>query len=142
MGSGNRVLTFSLTVMEERFYYCQTCGNLMFATIASGVTPYCCGDEMTLLKANEVEGNAEKHLPVVTRVGENMYQIVVGATLHPMTKEHSIRFIAVETTNCVIIRYLGQNELPDVTLDCNGTPRAVYAYCNLHGLWRTPVSVS
>lgn len=122
--------------MEERFYFCNTCGNLLFAAIASGVTPYCCGDEMTLLHANEVEGGAEKHLPVVEKVDNNLYRISVGSTLHPMSKEHGIRFIALETQDCFVIRYLDENEPPDVKIYCTGIPKVVYAYCNIHGLWQ------
>lgn len=126
--------------MEERFFYCGTCGNLLFATIASGVTPYCCGEEMTLLHANEVEGNAEKHLPVVECVCKNTLKITVGSQLHPMTAEHGIRFVAVETDLGVVIRYLNYDDKPEVKLCYCGTPKAVYAYCNKHGLWRTLIT--
>lgn len=122
--------------MEERFYYCGTCGNLLLATIASGITPYCCGDKMTLLKANVDETNGEKHLPVVEPVGGNSLRIKIGSELHPMTKDHSIRFVCVQTNLGIIIRYLSDEEIPDVTIRCNGKPKAVYAYCNKHGLWR------
>lgn len=122
--------------MEERFYYCGTCGNLLFATIASGIIPHCCGEEMTLLKSNEEEGNGEKHLPVVEKVDCNILRVRIGSQLHPMSKEHCIKFICVETDLGVIIRYLSCDEKPDVTLKCNGKPLTVYAYCNIHGLWR------
>lgn len=122
--------------MEERFYSCDICGNLLLAAVASGVTPHCCGEEMTLLKPNEAEGNAEKHLPVVERVGECALKISVGSQLHPMTKEHNIKFVCVETDIGMVIRYLDVGESPDVVVKCNGKPKAVYAYCNIHGLWR------
>lgn len=122
--------------MEERFYYCETCGNLLFAAIASGVTPSCCGDEMSLLHPNEQEGNGEKHLPVVEREDNDTLRVKVGTIPHPMSKEHGIRFICVETDLGIIIRYLGCEEEPNVIIKCTGTPKAVYAYCNLHGLWR------
>lgn len=125
--------------MEERFYYCGTCGNLLFATIASGITPYCCGDEMTLLKANEEEGNGEKHLPVVRCIGDRTVKVTVGMQLHPMSQEHGIRFVCVETNQGVIIRYLSPGEKPEVVIRCNGKPKAVYAYCNKHGLWRKDI---
>lgn len=125
--------------MEERFFYCETCGNLLFATIASGITPYCCGDEMKLLTPHEEEMYSEKHLPVIEFVGKDTMNIMVGSQLHPMSEEHNIRFVCLETTNCVIIRYLELTDEPEVTIQFTGTPKAVYAYCNLHGLWRKDI---
>lgn len=122
--------------MEERFYYCDTCGNLFFATIASGIIPTCCGEEMRLLEANVEDSYGEKHLPVVKMLGDGRLHIKVGAMLHPMSIDHSIRFVCVETTHCIIIRYLSPDEIPDVVIRCDGTPLRVYAYCNIHGLWR------
>lgn len=123
--------------MEEKFYSCGTCGNLLFAAVDSGVTPFCCGKEMTLLKAKEEEEYGEKHKPVVTKIDCNTIRVTVGSVLHPMTEEHCIRFICVQTTLGMIFRCLTCDEKPDVTIKCNGIPKAVYAYCNLHGLWRT-----
>lgn len=126
--------------MEERFYYCGTCGNLLFAAIASGVTPHCCGEEMTLLKANQEEGNGEKHLPVVERLDGCTLKVTIGSKLHPMTQEHGIRFVCVETSKGVIIRYLENGDEPCAIIRCQGKPLAVYAYCNIHGLWRKDLS--
>lgn len=126
--------------MEERFYYCGTCGNLLFAAIASGITPYCCGDEMTLLKANDNEGYGEKHLPVVTKSSDgHTLTIQIGAQPHPMSLEHSIKFVCVETNLGIIIRYLNEGDTPEVSIRCDGTPHQVFAYCNVHGLWLTKI---
>lgn len=122
--------------MEERFYMCSSCGNVLFTAIASGITPHCCGKEMTLLHSNLEEGNGEKHLPVVDCKGNGLIGVRIGSVLHPMTEDHSIRFICVKTTLGYVIRYLNCNEEPDVTIRCNGKPLSVYAYCNKHGLWR------
>lgn len=124
--------------MEERFFYCETCGNLFFTAIASGVIPYCCGDEMTLLTSNTSEGSGEKHLPVVEYLDKQKVRISVGSMPHPMTTEHNIRFICLVTTKEVIIHYLMLSEKPEVTLCFDGSPICAYAYCNIHGLWATP----
>lgn len=126
--------------MEERFYYCDTCGNLLFATIASGIAPHCCGNEMKLLKANNEEGNGEKHLPVVEMKDAHSMIVKIGIQPHPMTIDHGIRFVCVETTLGVIIRYLDTNERPEILIRCDGVPRTVYAYCNIHGLWRVDMN--
>lgn len=125
--------------MEERFYYCNSCGNLMFAAIASGVIPHCCGEEMTLLKPNTTDGNHDKHVPVVTFPSAHTAKIKIGTEPHPMTQQHSIRFVCVETTVGCVMRYLNADDPPEACLRFSGKPLAVYAYCNLHGLWRTDV---
>lgn len=125
--------------MEERFYFCESCGNFMIAAIASGVIPYCCGSEMTLLKPNTTDGNKEKHVPVVTYTSNHSLKVCIGSEPHPMTKEHNIRFVCLETSVGGIIRYLKEDDPPEVCIRFNGKPIAVYAYCNLHGLWRADV---
>lgn len=125
--------------MEEKFYFCNTCGNLMIAAIASGVIPYCCGDEMTLLKPNTEDGNHEKHLPVVNLTSSQSVNVKIGSVPHPMTTQHNIRFICLETDRGIIVHYLNVDEPPEADICFDGVPIAVYAYCNVHGLWRTPV---
>lgn len=127
--------------MEERFFYCETCGNLFFAAIASGITPHCCGDEMTIMTSKEDEMFADKHMPVVEKVSDNTLKVKVGSQLHPMSKEHNIRFICLETSNCIIIRYLCETDKPEVTICYSGKPKAVYAYCNVHGLWHKDIDM-
>ena len=123
--------------MEERFYFCNSCGNLMIAAIASGVIPYCCGEEMTLLEPNTSDGNTEKHVPVITELTDHCLKVKVGSQPHPMAKEHNIRFICLETSVEGIIHYLNVDDPPEVTFRYEGEPIAVYAYCNIHGLWKT-----
>ena len=123
--------------MEERFYYCESCGNLAFMALASGITPYCCNIEMTKLKANTVDASKEKHVPVVEFLSDKEIKVRIGSESHPMTDKHGIRFICLETDKGGIIRYLCNDHAPEVCIRFNGKPIAVYAYCNLHGLWGT-----
>lgn len=125
--------------MEERFYFCNSCGNLMIAAIASGVIPYCCGEEMTLLKPNTTDGNKEKHVPVVTFTSGHSLKVKIGSEPHPMTTEHNIRFVCLETSIGGVVRYLKEDDPPEVCIHFDGRPIAVYAYCNIHGLWRADV---
>lgn len=125
--------------MEERFYLCNTCGNVLIAAIASGVVPYCCGNKMTLLKPNTTDGNQEKHVPVVKLISENKLKVKIGSKPHPMDAEHNIRFVCLQTTDEFIVRYLKVNEAPEACIRFTGKPVAVYAYCNIHGLWRADV---
>lgn len=122
--------------MEERFYFCNSCGNLMIAAIASGVMPYCCGDEMTLLKPNTQDGNKEKHIPVINYTSNHSVMVKIGSEPHPMAEKHNIRFVCLETTDGAVVRYLNVDDPPEVCIRFTGKPIAVYAYCNVHGLWR------
>ncbi|MBQ0072880.1 MAG: desulfoferrodoxin [Prevotella sp.] len=125
--------------MEERFFYCESCGNLFIAAIASGVVPYCCDQKMTLLRPNTTDGNQEKHLPVVDYIKDGVINVRVGSDAHPMTPEHNIRFICVETNKGIIIRYFKDGDKPEARIHVCGVPKAVYAYCNIHGLWRSDI---
>lgn len=130
------------TIMEERFYYCESCGNLAFLALASGVTPYCCGIEMKKLVANTTDANSEKHVPVVEYIDKNTIKVKVGSLAHPMTETHGIRFVCLETDKGGVIRYLSNDEPPETCFRFLGKPIAVYAFCNLHGLWRAEVPSS
>ena len=81
---------------EKKFYICKHCGNMIGMIKSSGVNVVCCGDPMTELKPNTVEASQEKHLPVVTIEG-NIVKVKVGSVEHPMTEEHHIAWIYLET---------------------------------------------
>lgn len=125
--------------MDEHFFYCDTCGNLLIAAIASGVVPDCCGHEMEQLEANTTDGSHEKHLPVVTYTSRHSLKISIGSEPHPMTHAHHIRFVCLETGSGFAVRFLTEETPPEVCFRFNCRPIAVYAYCNLHGLWRVDV---
>lgn len=125
--------------MEERFFFCDTCGNLLIAAIASGTTPDCCGHEMTQLEPNTSDGKYEKHLPVVTFTSRHSMKVSIGSSPHPMTHVHNIQFVCLETTTGGVVRFLKEESAPEVCIRFNGKPVAVYAYCNIHGLWRVDV---
>lgn len=125
--------------MEERFFFCDTCGNLLIAAIASGAIPDCCGHEMTQLEPNTTDGSYDKHVPIVTYTSRHSLKVSIGALPHPMTNVHNIQFVCLETTTGFVIRFLKEETLPEVCIRFNGKPIAVYAYCNIHGLWRAEV---
>ena len=89
----------------------------------------------TLLKANTVDAAVEKHVPSVS-INNNVLDVVVGSVVHPMLEEHYIMFIAVETENGFMVKYLKPNEEPKASFVLNEKAIAVYEYCNLHGLWK------
>ena len=124
---------------NNKFYICEKCGNIVEMVNASGVNPHCCGQKMSVLEAGVVEASREKHVPEV-EVSDGKVKVVVGSVLHPMSKEHSILWVSLETDKGSQRKYLDVDAEPVVSfaLD-NEKPIAVYAYCNLHGLWKKEI---
>jgi len=123
--------------MEMKFYFCRHCGNIITYINNSGVKVICCGEEMKELKPNTVDVALEKHVPVVTKKG-NKILVQVGRFPHPMTKEHYIEWIALQTKQGKQRKFLKPNDKPEACFSvCNGDEvQKVFAYCNLHGLWK------
>ncbi|MDY6035724.1 MAG: desulfoferrodoxin family protein, partial [Bulleidia sp.] len=95
------------------------------------------GSDMVELVANSTDAAGEKHVPVIT-VDGNKVHVVVGSVIHPMSEEHSIQFIALETKNGVQRKALNPTDKPEATFVLNEGDEVVAAYefCNLHGLWK------
>ena len=124
---------------EQKFYICKLCGNFIGIIKQRSNQLVCCGQSMTALVPNTVEASVEKHLPAVT-VSNNSLKVEVGSVLHPMTDEHHITFVYVETQNGGQRKCLKIGSVPSVTFAfLEDKPVAVYAYCNLHGLWKTEI---
>lgn len=116
------------------FYRCEKCGNMVALLKNGGGTLTCCGQSMTKLTANTTDAAKEKHVPVVSREGGKL-RVQVGSVLHPMTAEHSIEWIALESGNRLEIAYLKPGDQPTAEF-ANAESGTVYGYCNLHGLWK------
>ena len=123
--------------MKEKFYICKHCGNLVGMIHNSGVPMICCGEPMTPLTPNTTDAAQEKHLPVI-KVDGDLVTVTVSTVGHPMTEEHSIQWIYLET-DCGGQRHaLKPGDKPEATFALGGAKLvAAYAYCNLHGLWKT-----
>ena len=125
--------------MNKKFYICRHCGNLVTLMNDAGVPLVCCGEKMHELVPNTVEASGEKHVPVV-KVENNVVKVSVGAVDHPMLDEHFIEWVYVETEKGGQYKYLKSGSAPEVSFDLGDDKAvAVYAYCNLHGLWKTEV---
>lgn len=88
------------------------------------------------LKANSTDAAVEKHVPVIDIEG-NKVTVTVGSTLHPMTVEHHIDFIVLETADKAVMKTLEPTGEPKAEFNLAEGEKVVnaYAYCNLHGLW-------
>ena len=122
-----------------KYYVCEHCGNMIGLIHNAGVPMMCCGQKMTRLEPGSVEASHEKHIPVVSVEGDTV-SVTVGSVLHPMTEEHSILWVYLETDRGGQRKCLSVGSAPSVSFRlADEKPIAVYAYCNLHGLWRCDV---
>ena len=121
---------------EVTFYRCAKCGNLVMLVNDGGGTLSCCGEPMKKLVAGSVDAAVEKHVPAIELEGERI-SIKVGEVEHPMLEEHYIEWIALANDGRAIIKYLKPGEEPTARFRvAAGSHGTVYAYCNLHGLWK------
>ncbi len=124
---------------EMKFFYCEHCGNMVGVIHDSRVPMVCCGQKMTKLEAGVVEASHEKHIPVVT-VEDGLVKVTIGSVAHPMTEEHLINWVYLQTDRGGQRKNLTAGTAPEVTFAlADETPVAVYAYCNLHGLWKADI---
>ena len=88
------------------------------------------------VRAGEVDAALEKHVPVVEKSNDKII-VSVGSVEHPMTEEHYIMWIAVIDGDDIIKKDLNPTDKPVVEFE--HTMGEVYAYCNLHGLWKSSI---
>jgi superoxide reductase len=123
------------------FYRCEGCGNFItFLGEKTACTPKCCGETMKELTPNTTDAAQEKHVPVA-EVSGNAVTVKVGSAAHPMLAEHYIEFVILETENGFQKKDLKPGDAPEAVfaLADGEKPVAAYAYCNLHGLWKTEI---
>lgn len=124
--------------MELNFYICNHCGNVVEKVVDHKVPILCCGEKMQLLDPSIRDGAGEKHIPVLS-INGNIVKVSVGEVSHPMEEKHNIAFIALHTQNGVQRKNLLPSEAPEATFALADGDQviAAYAYCNLHGFWKT-----
>ena len=123
--------------MVKQVYKCNKCGTVLFAT-ADYIE--CCKQEMELLEPKTADWQGEKHVPKITIDGNKVtVDIGISANMpHPMTEEHSIKWINL----------IGKNFYEKVNLKPGDEPKATFVvadseglwareFCNLHGLWKS-----
>ena len=123
--------------MEMKFYRCAHCGQLVAIVKKTGVPVICCGEPMKELIPGTTDAAAEKHVPSFEVKGD-VVEVTVGSVEHPMLEEHYIEWIAVQTKQGNQRKSLEPGEPPKACFRiCDGDEvEAVYAYCNLHSLWK------
>lgn len=121
-----------------KFYVCKHCGKIITILNNVNVPTICCGAPMEELKANTVDAALEKHVPVVNKEEGSVF-VKIGELEHPMTEEHHISFVALETQDGMLIHNFKVNDKPEVRFNYTDEVLNVYAYCNLHGLWKKEI---
>ena len=123
--------------MTVKFYRCAICGKIVAMVKETAVPTICCGQEMAQLIPGTTDGAAEKHVPVVTRKG-NIVEVKVGSVEHPMTNEHYIQWICLQTKQGNQRKMLNPTDKPEAKFMIfeDDEIEAVYEYCNLHSLWK------
>lgn len=123
---------------KRKFVICKICGNIAGMIHDAGVPMICCGETMEELAVNTSDGAAEKHVPVIEKDGI-FVTVKVGSTAHPMQRDHSIDWVYLQTKLGGQRKKLAHDAEPAVRFavtedDC---PVAAFAYCNLHGFWKS-----
>lgn len=120
-----------------KYYICERCGNIIEMVKDKGVPVMCCGQKMKELVPGTTDAAQEKHVPAY-KVEDGKVTVTVGSVEHPMLDSHYIEWITVETTQGVLRKTLKPGEKPQAVFALSEGEEVlgVYAYCNLHSLWK------
>ena len=124
---------------NQKFFICEHCGNIVGLINNAGVPLVCCGQKMTELVPNTTDAATEKHVPVIKVEGDKV-TVTISTVAHPMTEEHHIAWVYLQTECGGQRKALDPTGKPEVTFALvDDKPLAAFAYCNLHGLWKAEV---
>lgn len=116
------------------FYKCSECDKVLLMMGAGDDS--CSSKDLSLLQPNTVDAAMEKHVPVVS-VEDGLVTVRVGAMPHPMEPEHFIQWVYVKTSFGGVFANLSPGDPPQAAIHVEPSEvEEVYAYCNLHGLWK------
>ncbi|MBR4470179.1 MAG: desulfoferrodoxin Dfx [Erysipelotrichaceae bacterium] len=120
-----------------RFFRCKKCGQMVAIVKKKGCPIMCCGEPMEEIVAGTSDGAVEKHVPVY-EVKDGKVFVKVGAAEHPMSEEHYIEWIALKTSSGNQRKALKPGDKPEAVFALleDDEVEAVYAYCNLHSLFK------
>ena len=123
---------------DVKFFICDHCGKIVSVVKDTPVPLMCCGQKMREIEANSVDAAVEKHTPVISIDGTAV-KITVSSVAHPMLEAHFIEWVCLETEQGIQMKYLAPGQAPEASfaITAGDQVKAAYAYCNLHGLWKT-----
>ena len=117
--------------MNVYIYKCEKCGDTVVSSHELKL------DQFQPLLAGTTDASLEKHVPVIEKkCGEIL--VKVGSVMHPATKEHYIDWVLLVSNNGYQLKYVPREQEAVVSFRLGKGEKleAVYAYCNLHGLWK------
>ena len=125
--NGERIVNrnVSANLLRSKFHVCPLCCNVLCSTGSALVS--CCGITLPPLEAEEAD---ESHAVTIENVEDEQFVTI----RHPMTKEHSISFLAFVTSDRVQLVKLYPEGDAQTRLQLRGMGR-LYWYCNRHGLF-------
>ena len=123
--------------MTERLqiYKCEICGNIVEVLHEGKGELVCCGQPMTLLKANTVDAAQEKHVPVIAKTA-NGVTVKIGSAPHPMEEKHHIEWIEIIADGKAYRQFLKPGDAPEATFNITADKIDAREHCNIHGLWK------
>lgn len=121
--NSNEVLGGNMKKMH--FYVCPVCGNMITAMTETGIS--CCGKKLQPLQPHKADENEKLN---VARI-ENDFYITAN---HPMEREHYIPFVALLTSDTLMLRKLYPEWELQVRIPIFSHGRLLW-YCNRHGLF-------
>lgn len=123
--------------LGKRFFICEHCGNIIAMIRDNGVAIQCCGEKMKEILSGTNNGAGEKHIPVYD-VKDGKVTVTIGVVEHPMVPEHYIEWVCLETEDGIQYKQLKPNIAPNVSffISEKDKVKAVYAFCNMHSLWK------
>jgi superoxide reductase len=131
----------------KQIYKCAVCGNIVEVLHAGGGELVCCGQAMELQAAKSQDIGSEKHLPVIVELpanvchGKDGVKIKIGAVEHPMTPEHHIEWIEIDTVDGKSgKKFLKPGDKPESEFQTRTNILGARAYCNVHGLWEMKIA--
>ncbi len=119
----------SANMLRTRFYFCPVCGNVIHSSGSALIS--CCGITLPPLQTEDPDPD---HEITVTADGDELF----AEMRHPMTKQHSVSFMAAVSDNGIQLIKL-YPEGPAEARFKKGRVKRIFAYCNHHGLFRADV---
>ena len=129
--NGQHILNqnISANMLRCKFYVCPICGN-MIHSIGTAVVS-CCGITLPPLEAEEAD--LDHTVTIETVEDEHFISIP-----HPMTKQHSLSFVAFVTSDRMqLVKFYPEGNA-ETRMQLRGRGY-LYYYCNHHGLFKKQI---
>ena len=115
-------------------YKCDKCGKVIIITSPGEGKLVCCDQDMRLIEAKKADFKTEKHVPIIEKSAGGI-KVTVGSTIHPMTEEHHIEWIAVLDGDIFMAKCLKPGDEPVAEFPTSNTSVKAFEYCNIHEFW-------